>query len=54
MSKMNTDVICIVCSEEEKKHPRYEEARDAEQHQVMLGNYNYNGLFYGENYPFNK
>ncbi len=54
LSKMNTDVICPKCCSDEKKHPRYKEASDMEHQQVVLGNYDYKGLFYGEVYPFNK
>ncbi|MBK5240249.1 hypothetical protein [Clostridium sp.] len=54
MSRFNTDVICIECNDEEKKHPLYKEACDKEVEEVRLGNYNYGGLFEGQTYPFNK
>lgn len=52
MSKMNSDVICIGCKEQEKQHPRYKEASDREMEEVRRGNYNYGGLFKGQEYPF--
>ena len=52
MSRMNEDVLCMACAEEEKKHPRYPEAARAELEQVKAGNYNYPGLFAGRRYPF--
>ena len=30
MSRFNTERICLSCAEKEKKHPRYQEAVDAE------------------------
>ena len=30
MSMFNTDVICMTCKEEEKNHPEYKNASDAE------------------------
>lgn len=52
MSKMNTDTICMACLEEERQHPLYKEASDAELEAVKRGNYNYQGLFSGQKYPF--
>lgn len=52
MSKMNTDALCPQCEEEEKKHPKYKEAQEREREEVARGNYNYQGLFAGQTYPF--
>ena len=54
MSMMNTDALCEKCDAEEKKHPRYVEARDKENEELAKGNTNYGGLFAGQKYPFNK
>ena len=45
MSMMNTDMICRDCKAEERNHPMYEAAREAELNEVQKGNYNYKGLF---------
>lgn len=52
MSRMNTDMICIACAEGEKKHPMYKEACKVEHGHVVRGQYNYPGLFEGQEYPF--
>lgn len=52
LSRMNQDVLCMECLEEEKTHPRYKEAQEEELKQVKAGNYNYPGLFAGRKYPF--
>tara|TARA_Y100000034_G_C6737045_1_gene326857 strand:- start:558 stop:698 length:141 start_codon:yes stop_codon:yes gene_type:complete len=44
MSWFNTQLICDVCSDEEKNHPRYEDARKAEAEAVLGGNYNFPGI----------
>jgi hypothetical protein len=44
MSFLNTQLICFDCSKEEKNHPRYKEAKEAELRQVRAGNMNYKGL----------
>lgn len=44
MSWLNEDVICINCSQEETKHERYKEAKEAELNEIKKGNYNYKGL----------
>ena len=46
MSWFNTDWLCPECSEKEKKHPRYEEARKAENDAVRHGDYNFPGIGY--------
>lgn len=44
MSMLNTDLICMDCKEDERKHPLYEQARETELEEVKKGNYNYKGL----------
>lgn len=44
MSFLNSQMICLPCEEEERKHPQYKEARAAERIEVKKGNYNYRGL----------
>ena len=46
MSVFNTDVICRSCKSEEKKHPKYKEAVDAEFEEIKKGNYNFPGIGY--------
>lgn len=48
MSMLNTDYCCSECIAKEKKHPRYQEAVEAERAEVLNGNYNYPGLLAGE------
>lgn len=44
MSRFNTDEICIPCLEREQKHPKYQEAYDAELKACQNGNYNFLGI----------
>jgi uncharacterized Zn finger protein (UPF0148 family) len=44
MSRFNTDIICPTCEDREKRHPKYQEARDAEFKAVQRGNYNFPGI----------
>ena len=44
MSTFNTDLICLGCKEQEKRHPKYQAAYDAEQAAVASGNYNFPGI----------
>ena len=44
MSRFNTERICMSCSAKEKKHPRYQEAVDAEMEAIRCGNYNFQGI----------
>ncbi len=46
MSRFNTDVLCMKCSEAERKRPDYEEARKAEEREIMKGNYYFKGIGY--------
>jgi hypothetical protein len=32
------------CADEEKNHPRYEEAKQADHEEVLKGNYNFKGI----------
>ncbi|NLM43221.1 MAG: gamma-glutamylcyclotransferase [Clostridiales bacterium] len=52
MSKMNEDIICLNCFQEERNHPYYEAAAKKEAEEVAAGNYNYRGMFAGQKYPF--
>ena len=47
MCYFNTEIICLKCKEKEKSHPRYEEARKAENEAVKRGDYNFGGIGYG-------
>lgn len=40
----DTAEICLDCKKKEEKHPRYEEAREAEANAVRNGNYNFPGI----------
>jgi len=44
MSWFNTNLICNSCSNKEADHPRYKEAREAEEKAVRSGNYNFKGI----------
>lgn len=44
MSFFNTDTLCIPCHELERKHPKYEEAREVENTAVRAGDYNFPGV----------
>jgi len=44
MSRFNTEIICLDCEEKEKKHPRYEEARQAELDACRRGDFNFPGI----------
>ena len=44
MSKFNTDMVCRVCEDKEKAHPKYDEAVEAELAAVRRGEYNYPGI----------
>jgi hypothetical protein len=46
MSFFNTDMCCIQCIDTEKKHPKYVEARAAEEAALRSGNYNFSGVGY--------
>ena len=44
MSFFNTDTICMGCEENERKHPKYKEAKEAEAQAVASGDYNFPGI----------
>ena len=44
MSTFNTQVICMECKKKEEEHPKYPEARAAEEAAVKRGDYNYLGI----------
>lgn len=44
MSMFCTELCCAPCLSKEKKHPLYEQAKQAEQEQVKLGNMNFPGI----------
>lgn len=44
MSRLNTECICIKCSENEKQDKNYDKAVKADQEQIRNGNYNYKGI----------
>ncbi len=44
MSRFNTDVLCMRCIEEEKMHPDYEKAAEAELAAVKRGETNFPGI----------
>lgn len=43
-SMFNTQMVCKSCLSIERKHPKYKEAREVERKQVLMGNYNYEGI----------
>lgn len=44
MSMFNTQTICMECKEAEKKDPRYQEARAADEAAIRGGNFNFPGI----------
>ena len=44
MSWFNRDLICMDCDEAEKSHPKYQEAKDRENEEVLKGNLDYEGI----------
>ena len=44
MSFFDTDMCCSDCLEKEKKHPKYQEAYDAEEAAVRRGETNFPGI----------
>lgn len=43
-SYFNTQQVCLECAEKERAHPRYAEARAAEEAACRAGNYNFPGI----------
>jgi len=46
MSMFDVTLICMVCCEVEQRHPRYNQAREAEAQAVTQGNTNFPGIGY--------
>jgi hypothetical protein len=44
MSRFNTDKICLECDAEERKHPLYSKAVEAELAAIKSGNRNFEGI----------
>jgi hypothetical protein len=44
MSIFNTEHCCIKCLELEKKHPKFQEAYNAELAETLVKNYNFPGI----------
>lgn len=44
MSRFNTDCLCSKCAEEERRHPDYHTACEAERQAVKAGDYNFQGI----------
>ena len=44
MSMYSTECICMLCKEQEKARPDYNEAAKAELEAVKQGNFNYKGI----------
>jgi hypothetical protein len=44
MSKFNTDLICEACVDEERRHPDYDKAAQAEIEAIKRGDYNFPGI----------
>lgn len=44
MSRFNVDLLCMPCEDEERRHPDYDRARQAEEEAVKRGDYNYPGI----------
>lgn len=44
MSRFNTDCLCPACMEQERQHPDYRKAVEAELEQIKKGNRNFEGI----------
>lgn len=44
MSMFNTQMICHSCDLKERNHPKFEEARQAENDAISRGEYNFPGI----------
>lgn len=44
MSFFNTDQICLVCSHKERAHPKFDEARQADEAAMRQSNFNFKGI----------
>lgn len=43
-SMFNTDTICMECKDKERSHPLYKIAQEAENMEVLKGNYIFEGI----------
>ena len=48
MSMFNTQCICMECSGEERRRPDFKKAREADDAQILKGNYNFKGIGLGK------
>ena len=46
LSMFNEDVLCMNCKEQERNHPDYRKAQEAELAEVKKGNFNFAGIGY--------
>lgn len=44
MSRFNTQCICLACAEQERNHPRYQEAVEAERAALARGDTHFSGI----------
>lgn len=44
MSMFNTEMCCNTCIQNERNHPDYEKARQAEHEAISRGEYNFPGI----------
>lgn len=44
VSRFNTDILCVECSEKERAHPHYADAVMKEEEEIRRGNLNYPGI----------
>ena len=44
MSMFNTEMCCEACLNKEKRHLKYQEAKEAERREVLKGNHNFEGI----------
>ncbi len=44
MSQFNTDLLCLGCADDEKRHPDYSKAVNAERDALKQGNFNFPGI----------
>jgi len=48
MSMFDVALICMDCSERERLHPKYSQARDEEEKEMNKGNFNFSGIGFPE------
>lgn len=48
MSMFDTSMICLKCKAEERNHPQYQQAVEAEMNAVKNGDLNFKGIGYSE------